>query len=60
MIELWQEVSEMYNSNYRPAYPQPAYPQIQYPQQMDMTARNAVQSSGVNPNDIMRQMQKYI
>lgn len=24
----------MYNSNYRPAYPQPAYPQIQYPQPM--------------------------
>lgn len=36
------------------------YLQNKSPQQMDMTARNAVQSSGVNPNDMMQQIQKYI
>ncbi len=36
------------------------YLQNKSPQQMDMTAKNAVQSSGVSPNDMMRQMQKYI
>ncbi len=35
------------------------YLQNKTPQQMDMTAHNALKSSGVDPNDLMAQLQKF-
>lgn len=54
--ETLQQLAQRH-PQFRQALP---YLQNKSPQQMDMTARNAVQSSGVNPNDMMQQLQKYI
>lgn len=51
-----QQLAQRY-PQFRQAVP---YLQDKTPQQMDQTARNAVQSAGVDPNDLLQQVNKFI
>ncbi len=51
-----QQLAQRY-PQFRQAVP---YLQNKTPQQMDQTAQNAVQSAGVNPNDLLQQVNKFI
>lgn len=50
-----QQLAQKY-PQFRQAVP---YLQNKTPQQMDQTAQNAVQSSGVDPNELMKQFNKF-